>query len=189
MAPTYIQESVQPAVPLELISIDFFGPLVKTKYGYKHILVIIDTFSKYTKLYPLKRATCIATVRKIDQFIDNIGKPQKILSDRDTQFTGRKWKEALKQREIKMIITSKRHPSANMVERVNRELARLFRTFLPEDRHDSWYNYIEEIKTILNESHHDTIEMTPREALIGEKPRSIWEKWIPQVRYDKNLRN
>ena len=189
MAPTFIQESVQPVVPLELISIDFFGPLVKTRYGYEHILVIIDTFTKYTKLYPLKRATCNATVGKIDQFIKNIGKPQKILSDRGTQFTSRKWKEALEQREIKMILTSIRHPQANMVERVNRELARLFRTLLPEDRHDSWYNYIEEIETILNESHHDTIEMTPHEALLGEKPKRIWEKWIPPVKYNKILRN
>ena len=59
-----IHESVQPEDPLELLSIDFFGPLVRTKYGYEYILVIIDTFTKYTKLYPLRRATCGATVKK-----------------------------------------------------------------------------------------------------------------------------
>ena len=58
---TFVQETVQPEEPLELISIDYFGPLVKTKYCYEHILVVIDTFTKYTKLYPLKRATCEAT--------------------------------------------------------------------------------------------------------------------------------
>ena len=117
---------------MELLSIDFFGPLVKTKYGYEHILVMIDTFTKYTKLYPLKRATCEATVRKIDKFINDLRKPQKILSDRGTQFTSKRWKEALKERGIKMILTSIRHPQANMVERVNRELAKCFRTLLPE---------------------------------------------------------
>ena len=150
-AAAVIQESVQPEEPLELLSIDFFGPLVKTKYGYEHILVMTDTFTKYTKLYPLKRATCESTIRKIDEFINDIGKPQKILSDRGTQFTVKRWKEALKERGIKMILTSIRHPQANMVERVNRELARCFRTLLPENRHDTWYNWIEEIETILNE--------------------------------------
>ena len=129
-----IQESVQPEKPLELLSIDFFGPLVKTKYGYEYILVVVDTFTKYTKLYPLRRATCKATIKQIDKFINNLGKPQKILSDRGTQFTSKKWKEALRERDIKMILTSIRHPQANMVERVNREIARCFRTFLPEKK-------------------------------------------------------
>ena len=68
-----------------------------------------------------------------------------------------------------------------MVERVNRELARCFRTLLPENKHDSWYNWIEEIETIFNESYHDTTEVTPHEALFGNKPSRIWEKWIPQI--------
>ena len=178
---SFILESVQPEKPLELLSVDFFGPLVKTKYGYEYILVVMDTFTKYTKLYPMRKATSQAAIRKIDDFIKNIGKPQKILADRGTQFTSRKWKEALKEREVRLILTSIRHPRANMVERVNRELARFFRTFLPADKHESWYNWIEEMETILNESYHDTIETTPHEALVGTKPKRIWEKWIPQM--------
>ena len=62
---------------------------------------------------------------------------------------------------------------------MNRELARFFRTFLLADRHDSWYNWIEEIKRILDESYHDTIEITPHEALLEKYPKRMWEKWIP----------
>ena len=67
-----------------------------------------------------------------------------------------------------MILTSIQHRQANMVEIKNQELARCFRTLLPENKHDSWYNWIEEIETIFNESYHDTIEMTPHEALLGK---------------------
>ena len=162
---------------------------MKTKYGYEYILVMIDTFTKYTKLYPLKRVTCEATIRKVDEFIDSVGKPQKILSDRGTQFTSKKWKEAPKDKNIKMILTSIRHPQANMVERVNQELARCFRTLLSEDKHHTWYNWIEEIDTIFNESYHDTTEITPREALRGEKSDRIWEKWIPKMEINKNINN
>ena len=56
----------------------------------------------------------------------------------------------LKERNIRLVLTSVRHPQANMVERANKELARFFRTFLPMDRHKSWYNYVEKIETILN---------------------------------------
>ena len=181
-----ILESVKPDNPLELISVDFFGPLTKTKYGYEYILIMIDTFTKYTKLYPLRKATCNATIGKLDDFITQIGKPQKVLTDRGTQFTSKKWKEALEERNIKGILTSIRHPQANMVERVNRELSRFFRTFLQADKHNSCFNWVEEIETILNESYHDTIEVTPYEALLGRKPTRLWEKWIPQTQPNNN---
>ena len=81
---SFIRESVQSEEPLDLLSIDFFGPLVKTKYGYEYILVVMDTFTKYTKLYPLRKATSEATIRTIDDFIRNIGKLKKIIADRGT---------------------------------------------------------------------------------------------------------
>ena len=42
--------------------------------------MVMDTFTKYTKLYPLRKATSKATIRKIDDFIRNIGKPKKNIS-------------------------------------------------------------------------------------------------------------
>ena len=58
----------------------------------------MDTFTKYTKLYPLRKATSEVTIRKVYDFIKSIGKPQKILTDEGTQFTSKKWKETLKER-------------------------------------------------------------------------------------------
>ena len=129
----------------------------------------------------MRKATSNATIGKLDDFIAKLGKPQKVLTDRGTQFTSKKWKKALKERNIKMILTSIRHPRANMVERVNRELSRFFRTFLQTDKHDSWFKWLEEIETILNESYHDTIEITPYEALLGKRPMRLWEKRIVQT--------
>ena len=84
-----IQEYVRPAKPLQLLSIDFFGPLTKTKYGYGRILVMMDTFTKYTKLYPLRRATTKAAIRSLENFITVVGKPERVLADRGTQFTSK----------------------------------------------------------------------------------------------------
>lgn len=125
-----LQEPVLSKEPLEIISIDFFTPVTKIKYSREHLLVMIDTFTKYTKLYPLRRATSELAIKKLDEFIKIIGKPKKVLSDRGTQFTSHRWREALEERGIQIILTSIRHPQANMVEQVNRKLARLFRTLL-----------------------------------------------------------
>ena len=69
---------------------------------------------------------------------------------------------------------------------MNRELSRFFRTFLQTVKHDSWFEWVEEIETILNESYHDTIEITLYEALLGKRPTRLWEKWIPQTLSNNN---
>lgn len=174
-------ESVQPHEPLDLISIDFFEPLTRSTRGYQHILVMMDTFTKYTKLYTVRKATTDTSIQKLDEFFADVGQPKYILSDRGTQFTSKKWEEALKERNIKMISSSVRHPQGNMVERVNREIARFFRTFLPPERYSSWYVYLETIETIMNESYHGITEIPPHEALRKEKPTRFWEKWLKHV--------
>ena len=50
--------------------------------------------------------------------------------------------------------------------------------FLPEDWHDSWYEWVQEIETILNESYHDTIENTSHEALLGDKSKKKLGKLV-----------
>lgn len=72
-----------------------------------------------------------------------------------------------------MISTSIHHLQANMVRRVNCKLARLFTTLLPPYRHGECYSQLENIEAIINESHHDTTEISPFQALWGRR-RKRW---------------
>ncbi|XP_033218356.1 uncharacterized protein LOC117173822 [Belonocnema kinseyi] len=118
---------------------------------------MIDTFTEYRKLYPIKSATSETAIRKLDEFSEKVGATKKVLSDRGTQFTSKKWRKALQERNLWMILTSIRHPQANMVER--------------SDHHNGWFYQIENIETLLNESYNDTTEVNPHEALWGRKPK------------------
>ena len=166
--------------PLEAVFVDFYGPLPTTKYGYKYILGIEDGFCKYIKLYPLRRQTTQATIQKLfGDYVPNHGLPKRIVTDHGTQFTTDSWKEKLKRAGIKHTLTSIRHPQANMIERVNRELSKFFRILLEELKHSSWYDKLKIIENILNEVHHDTTELTPMEIMLKKKPTRFWKKWIP----------
>ncbi|XP_018342709.1 PREDICTED: uncharacterized protein LOC108748833 [Trachymyrmex septentrionalis] len=46
-----------PKVPGIKVSMDIFGPLPKIREGYGYLLVIMDQFSKYTKLYSMANQT------------------------------------------------------------------------------------------------------------------------------------
>ena len=43
--------------PFDLVAVDLYGPLPKGRGGVMYIFVMLDTFSKYVKLYSVKRAT------------------------------------------------------------------------------------------------------------------------------------
>ena len=81
-------QTIQAKEKGELLAVDYYGPLPKAKGGVKHILVTVDFFSKFVKLYPVQRATTKATLRALIKFyIPQYGKPRKILSDQGKQFT------------------------------------------------------------------------------------------------------
>ena len=51
--------------PFDLVAVDLYGPLPKGRGGVMHIFVVLDTFSKYVRLYSVKRATSKVLSEKI----------------------------------------------------------------------------------------------------------------------------
>lgn len=171
-------QNIIPERPGDLLSIDFYGPLPTSRGGVKYILVTIDAFSKYVVLYPIKKANAVIVIKKIfEHYTNNYGKQRRIQCDHGTQFTGSRWAKKLKEENVELIFSSIRHPQGNIVERVNRELGRFFRTFVG-DKHTNWVNYINIIHKCINETTHETTEFTPLELHCGIKPERMWKKWI-----------
>ena len=172
--------------PLEAVFVDYYDPLPTAKYGYEHILGMLDGFNKYIKFYPLPRQTTQSTINKLfEHYIPFCGKPKRIVTDHGTQFTTQVWKEKLEREGFKHTLTSIRHPQANMVERANRVLSKFFKILLDNLKHSSWYDKLQIIEDIINETHHDTTEFTPMELMMKRKPRRFWGKWLPKPRADQ----
>lgn len=162
--------NVESSGPGDLVSVDFFGPLPRSQGGVEYIFVRLDVFSKYVKLYPIKRETTDTILNKtFNCYIPEMANPTRILSDHGTQFTSPKWGERLRQEGIKAIFSSIRHPQSNPVERVMRELGRLFRT-LCADRHTRWAKCISDIEFFFNITMHLSTGFSPCELHIGRKP-------------------
>ena len=41
-----------------------------------------------------------------------------------------------------------------------------------------WAKYIRLVEKSINETYHDTIEMTPHQAHWGRKPKRVWEMYV-----------
>ena len=59
--------------PNDLVAVDYFGPIPASRVGVEYIFVVLDVFSRYVKLYPLKRATARASITKLVKYFNEVG--------------------------------------------------------------------------------------------------------------------
>lgn len=172
--------AMKPFIPKkkgEIVSMDIYGQLPTSIGGVNYIVVVVDNFTKFVKLYKVKKATTTTILNRLKQYIREYGKPEKIYTDNGTQFTSKRWKENLTELGIRPLFTPIRNPCSNLAERVNRQLGNLFRIFVGH-KHKKWGNVVADIEQCINHTHHDTITMTPYEAQFGKPPKRVWEKYI-----------
>jgi hypothetical protein len=94
----YARRTHLPAQDLQTIPItwsfvvwglDLVGPLQKAPGGFTHLLVTIDKFSKWIKVRPLTSIRSEQAVAFFTNIIHRFRIPNSIITDNDTQFTGK----------------------------------------------------------------------------------------------------
>ena len=108
---------------------DILGPLPSSN-GYKHIILFVDSFSKWCEAFPLKtqKATEVAEVL-YNEIICRYGAPKSILSDRGKNFMSAVVQELCKMFQITRSHTSSYHPATNAQrERLNSVIAKGLRS-------------------------------------------------------------
>uniref|UniRef100_UPI00358E4792 protein NYNRIN-like n=1 Tax=Myxine glutinosa TaxID=7769 RepID=UPI00358E4792 len=108
-----------PVGPFCHIQFDFFN--LPPCMSFKHVLVVVDMFTKWVEAYPCVRADAI-TVAKclLRHFICRFGVPQKVSSDQGGHFTGDVIKAVLKALGVIQSFHCVYYPqSAGLVEQTN----------------------------------------------------------------------
>lgn len=155
-------QSVLADFPLGKILVDIYGPFPPGRNGVTYIFVVLDNFSRYVRLYSLKKATAVAVTYKItNDYIPAYGHPRVIVSDHGVQFRSKIWQRKLSEMGISPTMTSVYHPQSNPAERVMRELGRMFRTYC-HNHHTQWPYYVPYIEWVLNNTVHEATGHTPK---------------------------
>lgn len=151
----------QASYPWQIISIDFVGPLPRSRKGNQHLLVITDYFSKWVMLHPVRKldSSAMCGVLKEQWFYRN-SVPEIIITDNGSTFIAKVFKDLLDQFGITHWLNSRYHSQANPVERVNRTINTAIRTYVREDQR-LWDTKIAEIELILNTTKHTSTGFTP----------------------------
>ena len=136
--------------------------LSKQNKGYKHILMVIDIFSKYGWAEPLKFKTGAEVNRGLQKiFREQI--PKKIWADKGSEFYNNEVKKLLLKKGITLYSTENEE-KCSVIERWNRTIkTKLWKYFTANGTH----KYIDILPSLINKynnTKHRSIGMTPTEA-------------------------
>jgi hypothetical protein len=111
------------------ISMDFIEGLPSSN-GISVIMVVVDRFTKYSHLFPIKHPYTTSSIAQVS--LDNVvklhGVPQTIVYDHDRVFTGSFWTELFKLLRIDLKLISAYHPQIDsQIEHVNQCLEMFLR--------------------------------------------------------------
>ena len=94
--------------------------LSKENNGYKYILTVIDVLSKYAWVEPLKTKSGENLVKAFEKILKKGRKPEKLHSDKGTEFTNKLFQSFLKHKIT--FFTTYNQTKASLVEWFNRAL-------------------------------------------------------------------
>jgi hypothetical protein len=100
--------------------LDIVGPFRTAPSGYKHILVVVDKFTKWIEVRPIAKVTSEEAVKFIGDIKHRFGVPNRIITNLGAAFTGSVFWDFCQDNLIDVYYSSVAHPWFNgQVERAN----------------------------------------------------------------------
>jgi len=141
--------------------------------GYKYLLVLICSFSRYVFIVPTKKKTA-AAIAKAFETIFVTQSPRHVASDAGGEFLGKPVQDLFKKYNVKHFVL-RGQPKCSIVERVIRTLkSRMFKYFTANDTL-KYIDTLDELTSGYNNKYHRTIQMAP--AQVNKKnEKTLWNK-------------
>ena len=184
----------RPSKPFEYVQVDLKGPLnEENDAGFNYVFGAICEFSGYVALYMMK--TKADTPEALKQFIADhsiYGKIKKLRSDNGTEFKSHKFNDILYEKSIKHEYSSEYSPhQCGHIERTWETIFGMTRSLMQESKvpMDLYPYAIKTAAYIRNRCYNSRIEMTPFQAVTGNKPNMAKLHLFGSKCYGYNMQN
>lgn len=148
--------------------VDFLGPYPRSRTGNIGIFVVLDHYSKYPFLKPVKKLTADVITKYLEEEIFHLfGVPETIVSDNDVQFKSKLFKELLEKYNVFHTLTVVYSPQANASERINRSVLAAIRAYVNPDQ-KNWDEVLSSIACAIRSSVHSSIGVAPYYLAFGQ---------------------
>ena len=149
--------------------------------GFKYLLLVIDTFSKYGWIVPLINKKAATTAEALKKIMSEEGKlkrkPEKIWTDKGKEFKG-EFTKLLKTYDIELYHTENEEKSS-IVERWIRTMKDKMWKHFTDSRTYTYMNVLPDLVEDYNNTVHSSIKMTPVEASKKKNELTVWRNLYP----------
>ena len=153
----------------DLIDMDAFLP---NNYRWRYILNVVDIFSRKVWLARLKRKEAIDVKLEFEYICERANiKPDYLISDNGKEWLG-EFKKFCEDNDITQRFTRSYSPQANgVVERSNKDIRKIIRSYLIENNNLKWYNLLKKIEENKNNSYHSSVKGIPNNIWVANKDK------------------
>ena len=168
VAVTALPKTLASTVAMQQLHIDAIGPLPMDSQGYSYILVIIDKFSRWVSLYPLKTVTAQEAAESLLIHMGTFGVPVDIGSDGGSQFMQVIDELIAIVGATHSVTLAHSHEESGIIERANKEIMRHLRAFLFEQTIGAdWRVYLPFTQRICNAEIIKHLNVSPAQVIFG----------------------
>ena len=154
---------------MQRVACDSTGRLPKDANGNEYLISIIDHFSRFIEIYPVKDLTAKEFAKCLLQWIGRYGAPKELVSDKGTQFCNEVIAELCKMVGTSQVFTMTASKQENgIVERSIKEIRRHLRAIIfTTNLMDNWSTYLPLVQRILNADVKEALGVSPSQILFG----------------------
>ena len=146
--------------PFERVALDI-TEMPLSSSGNRYALVVMDYFSKYVRIYPMKDQRAITVAGHLMDWVYELGVPERLHSDQGAQFESHIFQEICKQLGIRKTRTTPYHPQSDgMVERFMRTLKDMVAKYI-DTAGFTWDKGVKAYAMAYNSAAHDTTGYSP----------------------------
>lgn len=150
----------------------------KQNKHYKYLLAVIDIFSKYGWLIPLKNKTGLTVSEEFKKLFKQ-RKPMFIWSDKGSEFYNKQVKELLKDNNIKLYSTENEEKSSVVERWIGTMKQQMFKYFTASETF-KYYDVLDRLVKNYNNTVHSSIKMTPVKASKLENELTVYKNLYPE---------
>lgn len=150
--------------------------IARANDGMRYLLTVIDCFSKYAWVIPVKRKDAATTLGAFHKLFAQSAprKPKRLQTDKGKEFLNSKVQTYLEGLKVKHFTTNS-DTKASIVERFNRTLKSRMYTYFSANNTNTYMDVLPQLVKSYNNSVHRTIGMSPSKVTkLNEK--KIWNR-------------
>ena len=157
--------------PWSHLTVDFVGPLPRSRRQNEHILTMKCSFTKWVEAIPCRRTNAETVVRILtEDILPRLGWPESIQSDNGGGFSAHLTQEVAAALRIPWTRGTPYHPQSQSVERFHKDLGAALRAFAHKNPTD-WDVYLPVVLLAVRSSVSEVTKASPAQLMYGRDLR------------------